>query len=205
MSIRKHLHKQFGHPTGALGWLAGRIMSKRTSNVERTLATIDLLSLDPASRVLEIGHGPGVGLERVLQVVTDRSVVGLEQSTTMRSMAARRNKGAVDSGRLTLVTADAEQPPKDVGQFDAIFSSNVWQFWSDPVSTLARWRPHLASGGVMAVTFRPPHPKADEAEALAAGDRIIGHLSEAGYVDVRLETIPIGDVPAVCGLGRATE
>jgi len=203
MSIQQRLVSQFGHPRGPLGWVAGRIMSKRTSNVDRTLATIDLLDLSPTAGVLELGHGPGVGLERALAVVVDGSVVGLEQSTTMRSMAARRNRDAERSGRLTLVTADAQSPPPDIGQFDAIFSSNVWQFWSDPIETLRRWQAHLTPGGTMAVTFRPPHPKADEAEALGAGERIVDHLPQAGYHDVRLERIQIGDVPAVCGIGVA--
>lgn len=178
-------------------------MSKRESNVERTIATVDVLALAPTDRVLEIGHGPGVGLERSLAVAAQGSVVGLEQSTTMRSMAERRSKAAVETGRLTFVTADAQRPPTDIGQFDAIFSSNVWQFWDDPVDTLRRWRPHLEPGGTMAVTFRPPHPKADAAEALDAGNRIVDQLTEAGYADVHLETIPIGDVPAVCGIGSA--
>jgi SAM-dependent methyltransferase len=203
MSIQQRLVSQFGHPRGPLGWVAGRIMSKRTSNVERTLATIELLDLKVTDRVLEIGHGPGVGLERVLAVVDQGSVVGLERSTAMTSMASRRNRAAVKSGRLTFVTADAQTPPADIGQFDAIFSSNVWQFWSDPIETLRRWRAHLTSDGVMAVTFRPPHPKADEGEALAAGQRIVDQLRQAGYRDVRLETFQIGDVPAVCGIGGA--
>jgi SAM-dependent methyltransferase len=104
---------------------------------------------------------------------------------------------------LAFVTADAQSPPADIGQFDAIFSSNVWQFWSDPIETLRCWLAHVGPGGSMAVTFRPPHPKADEGEALAAGQRIVDHLRQAGYRDVRLETFQIGDVPAVCGIGSA--
>jgi SAM-dependent methyltransferase len=202
MSIKQQLVSQFGYPRGPLGWVAGRIMTKRTSNVERTLATVDLLGLAPTDRVLELGHGPGIGLERSLALVPHGSVVGLERSTTMRSMARRRNRTALEQGRLRLVTADAQRPPADIGQFDAIFSSNVWLFWDDPAETLRSWLAHLAPGATMAVTFRPPHPKADETEALAAGERIVDHLTQAGYQDVRLELIQIGDVPAVCGIGR---
>ncbi len=203
MSIRQRLIGQFGHPRGPLGWIAGRIMTKRTANVERTLATVDLLGLAPTDRVLELGHGPGIGLERALAMVPSGSVVGLERSATMRSMAARRNRAAAQDGRLRLVTADAQQPPADIGQFDAIFSSNVWLFWDDPAETLRRWLAHLNPGATMAVTFRPPHPKADTSEALAAGQKITDDLNEAGYCDVRLELIQIGEIPAVCGLGRA--
>ncbi len=198
--IKQHLFAQFGHPTGALGWLAGRIMSRRESNVARTLATVDLLGLSSTDRVLEIGHGPGVGLEAALAVAGD--VIGLERSTSMRSMAGRRNRQAVRDRRLSLVTGDAETPPPELGDFDAIFSSNVWQFWSDQVGTLVAWRERLTPGGRMAVTFRPPLAGATESEALEAGNLIVDQLEQAGYCDVRLEPIPIGAVPAVCGLGR---
>jgi SAM-dependent methyltransferase len=198
--IKERLVGQFRNPHGPLGWVAGRIMSKRESNVLRTLATVDLLELSATDRVLEIGHGPGIGLEAALAVAGE--VVGLERSTAMRSMAARRNRSAVENGRLALVVADARHPPPEVAGFDAIFSSNVWQFWVDPVATLTAWRDRLVPHGTMAVTFRPPLTGATEDEALAAGERIVAQLEEAGYVDVRLESIPIGDVPAVCGLGR---
>ena len=198
--IKQRLFAQFRNPHGPLGWVAGRIMSRRESNVARTLATVDLLDLASGDRVLEIGHGPGVGLEAALAVAGE--VVGLEQSTAMRSMAARRNRAAVRDGRLLFVVADAQDPPPDLDGFDAIFSSNVWQFWPDQVGTLAAWRDRLESGGTMAVIFRPPLAGATEAEAHEAGERISEQLGEAGYCDVRLELIQIGDVPAVCGLGR---
>ncbi len=201
MNLRRHVVSQFGNPRGPFGWVAGRIMSRRASNVERTTATVDLLGLSRHAHVLELGHGPGIGLERALRAAPEGRVVGLEHSATMSSMAARRNRRAVRAGRLRLVVADAQAPPADIGSFDAIFSSNVWQFWDDPAATLLAWRPHLAPGGLMAVTFRPPHPGAVAGEALAVGDRIADDLSAAGYDGVHIERVPIGDLPAVCVLG----
>jgi len=198
--ITERLVAQFRNPHGPLGWVAGGVMSRRESNVTRTLATVDLLELSAPDRVLEIGHGPGVGLAAALAVADE--VVGLEQSTAMRSMAERRNRAAVRSGRLSLVIADAQDPPPGLDGFDAIFSSNVWQFWSDQVATLSAWRDRLRPGGTMAVTFRPPLSGATEREALEAGGLVVDQLAEAGYRDVRLVAIPIGEVPAVCGLGR---
>ena len=115
--IKQRLFAQFRNPHGPLGWVAGRIMSKRESNVARTLATVDLLETCTGDRVLEIGHGPGVGLEAALAVSGD--VVGLERSTSMRSMAARRNRAAVRDGRLVFVVADAQDPPPGLDGFDA--------------------------------------------------------------------------------------
>lgn len=55
---------QFGHPRGAWGRIAGWIMSHRPSNRLRNGWTVDLLDLRPGQRVMEVGFGPGLALER---------------------------------------------------------------------------------------------------------------------------------------------
>lgn len=67
MSIKARLFDRFRKPRGPLGILAGRIMSKRPSNQERSAWTVGLLDLRPNDRVLELGYGPGLGIQAVLE------------------------------------------------------------------------------------------------------------------------------------------
>ena len=53
MSIKARLFDQFRQPRGPLGILAGRIMSKRSSNQQRSAWTVEPLNLHPGDRVLE--------------------------------------------------------------------------------------------------------------------------------------------------------
>ncbi len=62
MNLQEKISLQFGNPHGALGNLAGFIMSHRASNVERITWAITLLDVKPENNVLEIGFGPGVGI-----------------------------------------------------------------------------------------------------------------------------------------------
>ncbi|HSR57656.1 MAG TPA: hypothetical protein VLL57_05675, partial [Candidatus Binataceae bacterium] len=55
--------RQFQKPTGLLGSLVGVILARRSSNRQRNAWTVDLLSIEPRHRVLEVGCGPGVALE----------------------------------------------------------------------------------------------------------------------------------------------
>lgn len=202
-AITDHLYDQFRLPRGPLGHLAGRIMSKRSSNVERSAWTVDLLDLAPDARVLEVGFGPGLGVEAALEAAPDGAVVGLDHSSTMRSAAAKRNAAARHSGRLTLRVGDAQDPPADLGAFDAIFSCNVWMFWDDQVDTLARLAALLEPGGRLAVTHLPRHGGADASATAEAGDRIETQLKEIGLVDVERHTLDIDPVPAVCVIARS--
>ena len=56
------LYRQFERPHGAMGALAGFVMSHRPSNRERNRWTVDLIAPERDARVLEIGCGPGLAL-----------------------------------------------------------------------------------------------------------------------------------------------
>jgi len=61
-SIGSTIVQQFGKPSGPLGVLAGLIMRMRASNRVRNLRTVELLEIQPADRVLEVGFGPGLAV-----------------------------------------------------------------------------------------------------------------------------------------------
>lgn len=202
-AITNHLYDQFRRPRGPLGHAAGRIMSKRSSNVERSQWTVDLLDLAPEGRVLEVGFGPGLGVQAALAAAPGVSVVGLDHSSTMRRSATRRNAAAARAGRVELRVGDAQRPPDDLGTFDAIFSCNVWLFWADPVETLAGLAALLAPRGQLAVTHLPRHGGADASATAEAGDRIEAQLKEIGLVDVERHVLDLDPAPAVCVIARS--
>jgi hypothetical protein len=53
---------QFHQPTGAVGHVVGWIMGRRSSNVARNRWAVQLLDVQPADRVIELGCGPGVAI-----------------------------------------------------------------------------------------------------------------------------------------------
>lgn len=200
MNLKERMIAQFRRPHGPVGVLVGRFMSKRSSNRQRSEWTVGLLELRPDDRVLELGYGPGVGIEAALAQVRDGRVVGLDHSETMQAMATKRARSAGGTIEPELLVGDAASLPADLGTFDKIFSCNVWLFWDDPVAVLRGLRRHLAPGGTMAVTHLPRHGGSDRATTMAAGESIAGQLAEAGYGDIRHHVLDIEPVPAVCVL-----
>ncbi|MCP3939163.1 MAG: class I SAM-dependent methyltransferase [Actinomycetia bacterium] len=200
-TLKQQLLGQFRRPEGVLGRIAGQIMARRSSNLERNRWTVDLLDLSPDARVLEIGYGPGVALGWVLEEIPDGEAVGLDFSETMQAAAKRRNSKAVSEGRLKLLVGDVEHPPKGLGDFDAVFATNVAFFWDDPVETVRGLAGHLRPGGRLALTIQPRGENPTKQETEAAADRFTNVMIEAGLSNVEVRFLEL-DPPATCVTGR---
>ncbi|MGZ3682072.1 MAG: hypothetical protein ACXVDI_26230, partial [Ktedonobacterales bacterium] len=68
----------FANPRGPLGWAAGKLMARLST--QRSEWGLSLLDLQSDDQVLEVGFGPGVDIQRAARVVTDGTVVGVEPS-----------------------------------------------------------------------------------------------------------------------------
>ena len=201
-TITGHLYDQFRLPRGPLGRVAGRIMSRRSSNIERSRWTVDLLGLQPDARVLELGYGPGLGIEAAVDATPEGHVVGIDHSSTMRAMAAKRNAPAIRSGRATLLVGDAQDSPPDLGTFDAVFCCNVWLFWTDPDTTIKRLGELLEPSGKLAITHLPRHGNATDDDTNEAAERIEQQMHDAGLLNVERAYLRLDPAPAVCVTGH---
>lgn len=201
MSIMSHMMSQFRKPRGVGGYVAGWIMAKRPSNRTRNFWTVDLLNIEATHRVLEIGFGPGIALERVASQVTDGEVVGIDHSEMMLRQAAARIKKKIDSDRLRLTVGTVEQPPRDLGTFDRVFSINVVQFWQDPQQVFSDLFTRLNPGGVIATTYQPRHRGANAEDADRMANSIAAWMSATAFEDVRIERLELQPIPVVCVIG----
>lgn len=121
------------------------------------LEAVALLGVDdPRARVLEIGFGPGVGLEVLLSTFPQGEIVGVDPSKVSHRHAAMRNATAIEGGRLHLLAGTAGSLPLPDEQFDAaIFVDNL-HFWPDPLAGLAEVRRVLRDGAPVVCAFTPP-------------------------------------------------
>ena len=210
MSLKRYLISQFKRPRGPLGRLAGWTMARRASNRRRNEWTIELLDLEPDTRVLEIGCGPGYALDLVGRRVTRGRIVGLDHSRTMCDAARKRNRSAVAAGRMTLFVGSAERleelaEPALAGPFDRIFAVNVAMFWADPAAVFGRFAKRLAPGGRVCITTQPRTGEKTDAAALAFADRLAQAMGAGGLASVRVERLTELSTMAVCVVGHRQE
>jgi SAM-dependent methyltransferase len=202
MSLRKILTRQFEHPRGILGRIVGYVLASRGSNLRRNRWTVDLLAPSGKERVLEIGCGPGVGLELCLAAAVGVHAVGIDHSALMIKQAAKRNRAAVKDGRLKLYEGTIDALPAGTPAFDKAFSINVIQFLDDQPGFITMVAARLSVGGVLATSYQPRHANATRADALKMAERVSEIYARCGFHELRTEELDLKPVPAVCVIGR---
>ncbi len=147
------LLRTFGRPRGLLGRVGGIIMTR--TNQKCAAWVVDLLNTQPNDRVLEVGYGPGVGIELLAKAAPEGHVAGVDYSAEMVEQAAARNMKAIEKGRVDLRHGSVECLPFADNTFDEAMAINSMQVWPDSAAGLREIGRVLKSGGKVALGFTP--------------------------------------------------
>ncbi len=98
------------------------------ANAKPNRLALAALSLRDGETLLELGCGPGLALHQVLRSSQLGEAIGLDWSETMLAQASKRNRPALDVGRLALVRGDFARLPFSTETVDAILAVNVIYF-----------------------------------------------------------------------------
>jgi ubiquinone/menaquinone biosynthesis C-methylase UbiE len=201
--IGRFIANQFRRPSGLLGRLIGNGMAR--GNEAEAGWTIDLLKLQPDTRVLEIGFGPGVAIEYAAKRAPQGHVSGIDYSKTMVQAARKRNASTIRNGLVDLRHGDVRSLPYGDEEFDRAFAIHCIYFWTEPTACLREIRRVLRTNGVLAITILPKDkwpprrtPPTDVFKLYSASE--VAHLvSEAGFQDIWVEDFPQPDkFPGKC-------
>ena len=192
---------QFHQPTGAVGHVVGWIMGRRSSNVARNRWAVQLLDVQSADRVIELGCGPGVAIAALAARASQGLVVGVDHSQVMVRQARRRNRVAIRAGRVRLIHAPVQSLSISDGPFNAALAVNTVGMWPDPASRLRELARLLRPGGRIALVSQPRCSGATAATSAAAASKLADLLTEAGFEHLRTEMLDL-DPPAACVLGQ---
>jgi ubiquinone/menaquinone biosynthesis C-methylase UbiE len=140
----------------------------------------DLLEVTANDRVLEVGFGPGVVLQRLAKLAAAGHVAGIDQSREMVEQARARNATAVQSGFLELRLGSVESLPFDDDSFDKMLAINSMQAWPDAAAGLREIHRVMKPGARVALGFTPYSGQPNEgAEALTAAGFKQAHVVES--------------------------
>lgn len=135
---------EYGLPLNAISWLETHHESKA---FERDRMIRDL-QLEQGSFVVDAGCGPGLWTPLLARAIgpTGR-ILGIDISAEALITAQKRSSANWYRHQVQYKRASLEQLPIFHGSADIIFSANVSQYLSDPVSTFASMGPYLRKGG----------------------------------------------------------
>ncbi len=183
--------EQMRCPSGALGVVAAAYMRK--NNRDSIMWTLDALSLTSGDHVLEIGFGPGLGVQEAIKRMKNGIVNGIDTSDDMLKMASRLNKKSISQGKVLLSTGDANHLPYEDASFDKIFCINVIYFWKDPKRPLGEILRTIKTGGTVALYMVPKEEllrmKPSSTDVFKGYDKedVLNLFESAGYKNCRVE------------------
>ncbi|MCE7998556.1 MAG: class I SAM-dependent methyltransferase [Rhodobiaceae bacterium] len=153
MKKPQFIARQGRQPSGLLGSIIGRIMSKETAAANDI--AIALLKVSPGDRVLDVGTGHGAALATLAALNDPGSLDGLDFSPTALKIARKRNSALLRSGRLHLHQGASNVMPYADESFDKILTMHTIYFWEEAATHLAEVFRVLAPGGRFVIGFRP--------------------------------------------------
>jgi SAM-dependent methyltransferase len=108
---------------------------------------LDMLSIDPGDRVLDVACGPGNFSRDFARAASDGLVVGIDASASMLDVAVRET----DSDNVAYIRGDAGALPFRDASFDAVCCFAALYLIEEPMRALAEIVRVLAPGGRVAL------------------------------------------------------
>ncbi len=120
--------------------------------VDQRRWTREALALRPAERILDIGSGPGfLTAEMMSEVGPSGQISGIDVSEHMLAMARERCSKRGAAATVDFQLADATKLPFPDGSFDAVVSTQVYEYFADVDAALGEARRVLRAGGRLLV------------------------------------------------------
>ena len=176
--VQRIFMRMFGRPQDVLKRVGGIIMAR--TNQQCAAWVIDLLNIQSHERVLEVGFGPGVGIQLLARSASAGYVAGVDASEAMVEQATARNMQAIESGRVDVRHGSVERLPFEDHTFDKTLAINSMQVWPDAVAGLREMWRVLKPGGRIALAFTPysGQPKSGVPAMLTAAAFTEAHVVE---------------------------
>jgi arsenite methyltransferase len=148
--LRSAISRQLSQPAGPGGRLIAALMNR--GNRDLNGRAIELLDVQPDSRVLDLGFGGGLAVP----ILLDRAahVTGVDRAQDMVDAAEHHHSAAVSAGRLLLKSGEVQQLPLPDAAVDRILSVNTIYFWPDLTTAFAELLRVLAPGGRLVLGIR---------------------------------------------------
>lgn len=122
---------------------------------ERIRWAVEVLSVQPQEKILEIGCGNGHAVELICNQLSSGKIIGIDRSAKALRTAEINNRGCIDAGKAELINIDiASLKLKEV--FDKIFAINVNVFWTGLNGEIAALSTLMSSSSRLYLFYEPP-------------------------------------------------
>lgn len=194
----KIMNEQFANPQGVVGKLAGFLMQAKDKN--QSSWVISNSRIKPNAKVLEIGYGPGLGIESASGFAYEGFTAGIDISNVMLMQASKRNAENISKGKIKLLQGNVNEIPFEDNYFDMVFSVNTMNYWEDLQQALKEIKRVLKPGGEVCISLHPKWFKI-EADSILLREEIKASVETSGFKNVKANQLNLKPVSAFCIYG----
>ncbi|XP_058860406.1 uncharacterized methyltransferase YdaC-like [Acipenser ruthenus] len=191
--VTKIITQHLGHPKSTLmGWVTQSLMKQNNRFLEEN--AVRLCEIQADNTVLEVGFGPGLGLQEAVQYLTDPrgKLLGLDYSEYMHKVARERLRDHIASGKVRLFQGRVESIPLPACSVDKVYHCNCHLYWPDMRAGNAELLRVMRPGALMVSTLNLDYLRWGLSWGFLQGANVepkpyLEALRAAGFTDVRLE------------------
>jgi ubiquinone/menaquinone biosynthesis C-methylase UbiE len=205
MSFSRFFSEQARKPTGLFGRLVMSIIfDKGNANINRFV--YELMSVRKDDHILEIGFGTGKLIYKMAKRIDKGLIEGVDFSSTMVSIAQRRNKKHIAKGKVKIIKGDFDEISFQKESFNKACSVNTIYFWPEPENTTKNIADILKPEGMFVVAFEDiaqleQKQLSNEVFRLYSKDDVKNLLINAGFSKgVNIKSREIGSTVLHCAV-----
>ena len=177
--------------------LGGAIMLNRMNAGHAPLSVwgLEHLRIRPGDKCLDLGCGGGANLKRLLELVPQGQVKGLDYSQLSVEKSIAMNEKAIQTGRCVVLKGDVMNLMFSKNYFDVVTAFETIYFWPDIRKAFREVHRVLAEGGTFLICNEADgdDPKdykwteKIEGMTIYKDHELEGALREAGFTDIQME------------------
>ena len=205
MGIMKKFFNNTRKPEGKLG----RIMVNGMNGGAHTVLAewgVSHISVKTDADDLDCGCGGGANVARLLKMMPDGKVTGLDYSEVSVAKSKEVNAKEIQSGRCQIIQGNVAELPFAADSFDVVTAFETIYFWPGLDNCFKEIYKVLKSGGVFMITNESDGQNAGslkwttivEGMTVYTGEQIKSALLNAGFADVKIDDQVDKDRICVC-------
>ena len=152
-----------------------------------------LVQVEPDSRILEIGCGAGLLIEKMAENLESGKITAIDKSPVQIEKAAQRNASLIDVGKVQLINTDFKKYEGPENIFDRVVAFNVNLFLLHASDAMQKVRALISSGGQFILFYQFPYPV-----DITAAEPLIDQLESNRFKIIRKSIKKLDPTPAFC-------
>ena len=193
----RFMSKIFGNTRKPEGFFGNLMVNGMNGGSHEKLAKWGLshIQFRGDENVLDCGCGGGANIARMLSLLPNGKVCGLDYSEVSVNKSKKVNSDAIKAGKCTVLQGSVAALPFEDASYDMVTAFETVYFWPGPVESFKEVFRALKSGGTFMIVNESngrnekslKWTKIIDGMTVYTGDQFKEFLTEVGFTDIQID------------------